>query len=54
MQLHSSFNFGDFGFLSEQGYKSIDVVVVVLDDIGIFKEGLLFFCVGGFVLKEGG
>lgn len=54
LKLEYCLNLSDFCLLSEQRDQAIDILVVVLDDLCIFKELFLFLCGASLVLQEGG
>jgi hypothetical protein len=54
VQLLDCLDLGDFCFFPQEGDEAVDVMIVILDDVGTFEELLLFFGVGGPILEEGG
>ena len=54
MQLHHSFYFCHFCFLSKKSDDPVDVLVVVFDDRGALQELLLLLGGAGFCLEVGG
>jgi len=53
MELKRGFYLSDFSFLPQQRNQTVDILVMVLDDLGVFEEDLFLLCVAGFVLQEG-
>ena len=54
VQFNCCFDFGDFCLFPEEVDESVDVLIVVFDDVGVFEKLGFFFGVGVFVLEESG
>jgi hypothetical protein len=53
VELEYRFDLCHFSFLPQQGNQSIDVLVVILDNLRVFEKDLFLLSVAGFVLQKG-
>lgn len=53
-KLKGSFDLGYFCFFAKEGDEAIDILIVVLDNLSIFKELLFLLGSTAFGLEEGG
>ncbi len=53
-ELRYCFDFGDFSFFSKQRNQSVDVLIVILNNLSILEKSLLFLSGVALILQESG